>query len=167
MSEIVLCEITDGVALLTLNRPDRLNAWTPALQTRYFDLLDECVARDDVRVDRGHRRRPRVLRRRRHGRPEDDLGGGRRSIARRAEDTRPVAYPLSMPKPVIAAINGPCAGIGLVLARDVRPAVRRRRAPRSPPRSPAAAWSPSTGSRGCCRGWSALPARSTCCSPGA
>ena len=50
MSEIVLCEITDGVALLTLNRPDRLNAWTPALQTRYFDLLDECVARDDVRA---------------------------------------------------------------------------------------------------------------------
>src|SRR6185312_8728320 len=32
------------------------------------------------------------------------------------EDTRPVAYPLSLPKPVIAAINGPCAGIGLVLA---------------------------------------------------
>ena len=31
-------------------------------------------------------------------------------------DERPVRHPLSIPKPVIAAINGPCAGIGLVLA---------------------------------------------------
>jgi len=31
-------------------------------------------------------------------------------------DERPVRHPLSIPKPIIAAINGPCAGIGLVLA---------------------------------------------------
>jgi enoyl-CoA hydratase/carnithine racemase len=114
MSEIVLCEITDAVALLTLNRPDRLNAWTPALQTRYFDLLDECVARDDVRaiVVTGAGRGFCA------GADMDDLktiSGGEvdRSLT---EDARPVAYPLSVPKPVIAAINGPCAGIGLVLA---------------------------------------------------
>ena len=114
MSEIVLCEITDGVALLTLNRPDRLNAWTPALQTRYFDLLDECVARDDVRsiVVTGAGRGFCA------GADMDDLktiSGGEVDRSQ-SEDTRPVAYPLSLPKPVIAAINGPCAGIGLVLA---------------------------------------------------
>jgi enoyl-CoA hydratase/carnithine racemase len=31
-------------------------------------------------------------------------------------DERPVRHPLSIPKPIIAAINGPCAGIGLALA---------------------------------------------------
>src|SRR5581483_8696642 len=50
MSEVVLFEVRDEVALLTFNRPDRLNAWTPELQTRYFDLLDECAAREDVRA---------------------------------------------------------------------------------------------------------------------
>ncbi len=114
MSEIVLCEITDGVALLTLNRPDRLNAWTPALQTRYFDLLDECVARDDVRavVVTGAGRGFCA------GADMDDLKtiSGGDTDRSQSEDTRPVAYPLSLPKPVIAAINGPCAGIGLVLA---------------------------------------------------
>ncbi len=114
MSEIVLCEITDDVALLTLNRPDRLNAWTPALQTRYFDLLDECVARDDVRaiVVTGAGRGFCA------GADMDDLktiSGGEVDRSQ-TDDTRPVAYPLSLPKPVIAAINGPCAGIGLVLA---------------------------------------------------
>jgi enoyl-CoA hydratase/carnithine racemase len=114
MTEIVLCEITDEVALLTLNRPDRLNAWTPALQTRYFDLLDECVARDDVRaiVVTGAGRGFCA------GADMDDLktiSGGEVDRSQ-SDDTRPVAYPLSLPKPVIAAINGPCAGIGLVLA---------------------------------------------------
>jgi enoyl-CoA hydratase/carnithine racemase len=50
MSEVVLREIQDDVALLTLNRPDRLNAWTPELQSLYFDLLEECAAREDVRA---------------------------------------------------------------------------------------------------------------------
>jgi enoyl-CoA hydratase/carnithine racemase len=34
----VLAERRGGVLLLTLNRPDRLNAWTDGLETRYFDL---------------------------------------------------------------------------------------------------------------------------------
>jgi enoyl-CoA hydratase/carnithine racemase len=31
-------------------------------------------------------------------------------------DPRPVTFPLTIPKPIIAAINGPCAGLGLVQA---------------------------------------------------
>src|SRR5690349_25041029 len=50
MTDVVLIEVADGVALLTLNRPDRLNAWTPELQVRYFDLLVECANREDVRA---------------------------------------------------------------------------------------------------------------------
>ena len=46
MSEVVQCEIKDGVALLTLNRPERLNAWTGEMERAYFALLEECA--DDV-----------------------------------------------------------------------------------------------------------------------
>ena len=47
---VVLCDVQDGVAELTLNRPDRLNAFTPqmgaALITRFRELDED----DSVRV---------------------------------------------------------------------------------------------------------------------
>ena len=39
-SEVVQMQIEDGVALLTLNRPDRLNAWTAEMEHAYFALLE-------------------------------------------------------------------------------------------------------------------------------
>jgi len=115
MSEVVLRTIEDGVAVLTLNRPERLNAWTPELQRMYFDLLDDCGARDDVRVivvtgaGRGFCAGAdmQVL---------QDIGDGRLDQAAAAQDERPQTFPLTVPKPVIAAINGACAGLGLVQA---------------------------------------------------
>jgi len=117
--DLVLYEVTEGVALLTLNRPSRLNAWTVALESAYFDRLVE--ARDDpaVRVvvvtgaGRGFCA----------GADMDRLqaltGDGPREQPRR---TMPVTFPLSMPKLMIAAVNGACAGIGLIQALmcDVR-----------------------------------------------
>src|SRR3954464_12471429 len=43
--ELVLRDVGDGVAVLTLNRPDRLNAWTHALENRYFDRLHRSARR--------------------------------------------------------------------------------------------------------------------------
>src|SRR5436305_1470619 len=131
MSEVVSREIEDDVALLTLNRPDRLNAWTPELQTLYFDLLEDCAAREDVRAivvtgagrgfcagaDMQHLQAVSsgdVDRSAADGNGHADASAG--ANGNTLQDTRPVAFPLSIPKPVIAAINGPCAGIGLVLA---------------------------------------------------
>ena len=98
-------EVQDGVAVLTLNRPDRLNAWTPEMQTRYFDLLEECARARGRPRDRPHRRRPRFLRRRRHAEPAA-LAGGDGEREHRRHDPRPVTFALAIPKPVIAAING-------------------------------------------------------------
>ena len=51
MDDVVLCEVgEDGVALLTLNRPDRLNAWTYAMQVALFDLLQTCAEDDRHRA---------------------------------------------------------------------------------------------------------------------
>jgi enoyl-CoA hydratase/carnithine racemase len=115
MSEVVQRKIDDGVALLTLNRPDRLNAWTPEMGRTYFDLLEDCAARDDVRVivvtgaGRGFCA----------GADMDNLqslGTNGAEAEAEARDERPQAFPLTIPKPIIAAVNGGCAGIGLVLA---------------------------------------------------
>lgn len=118
-ADTVLYEVSDGVATLTLNRPERTNAWTPAMGTRYFDLLDRAEADTDVRAivvtgaGKGFC-------------PGADMeilqavqDGG---ISEGAGETRRQTYALSIRKPIIAAINGACAGIGLVLALmcDVR-----------------------------------------------
>lgn len=120
MSEVVLFEVKDDVAVLTFNRPDRLNAWTPELQTRYFDLLDECAEREDVRAivltgaGRGFCAGADMQGLQEIAGEADGANGSSPSAER--HDSRPVTYALGIPKPVIAAINGACAGIGLVHA---------------------------------------------------
>src|SRR5215218_9438414 len=121
MAEVVQRTVEDGVALLTLNRPERLNAWTAEMQRRYFDLLEECAASDDVRVivvtgaGRGFCAGADME-------ALQEIGAGGIENAASAQDPRPQTFPLTIPKPVIAAINGACAGIGLVQALmcDVR-----------------------------------------------
>jgi enoyl-CoA hydratase/carnithine racemase len=46
----------------------------------------------------------------------EQIAGGDTERRTDAVDTRPVTFALGIPKPVIAAINGPCAGLGLVHA---------------------------------------------------
>jgi enoyl-CoA hydratase/carnithine racemase len=115
MTDVVLIKIEEGIALLTLNRPDRLNAWTGEMQVAYFDLLDQCAGSEDVRAivvtgaGRGFcagadRQNLSAL-----ANDDGEPGGG-------DYDARPVTYPLTIEKPIVAAINGPCAGLGLVLA---------------------------------------------------
>jgi len=119
----VLLDLADGIATLTLNRPDRLNAWTGGLEQRYFDLLDQCGADPGVRVivvtgaGRGFCA----------GADMDMLQGiGADTTGRAAGETaaprRHQWHTTTIPKPVIAAINGACAGIGLcqALMADVR-----------------------------------------------
>src|SRR5947199_2277780 len=115
--QVVLYETSEGVATITLNRPARLNAWNGPMEIAYFDYLEEAAADPDVRVivltgaGRGFCA----------GADMDELnsvagGGLEASAAEAAQDPRPQTFPLSIPKPIIAAINGPCAGLGFVHA---------------------------------------------------
>ena len=47
---VVLYEVQEGIAQVTLNRPDALNAWVPELGRAYFDRLEEADSNPDVRV---------------------------------------------------------------------------------------------------------------------
>src|SRR4051794_41858943 len=48
--EQIRYEVADGVLTITLNRPDRLNAFTPAMLAELLDPLDHADADDDVRA---------------------------------------------------------------------------------------------------------------------
>lgn len=121
MPDVVLYERRDHVALITLNRPERLNAWTTELGAQYWNRLDEATDDPEVRaiVVTGAGRGFCA------GADMDllqSIGSG--TAAREAEPARDEhqTYTTTVPKPVIGAINGACAGLGLVQATmfDVR-----------------------------------------------
>jgi enoyl-CoA hydratase/carnithine racemase len=120
--DIVMYEVADRVALITWNRPERMNAWTGDLEVAYFDALERAEADADVNVivvtgaGRGFCPGADMDLLQGLGQPSD--GGSSLTAAER----RPVTFPLGVKKPIIGAINGACAGVGLVQALqfDVR-----------------------------------------------
>ena len=115
MSDVVYKSVEDGVATITLNRPERLNAWTGEMENLYFDALVECENSAEVRaiVVTGAGRGFCA------GADMQDLqaiGNGGIDPSRLEAERRPQTFPLSIGKPIIAAINGACAGLGLVQA---------------------------------------------------
>ncbi len=113
---LVLTEVRDpGIALLTLNRPDQLNAWGADMAGEFFAAVDNAVADSAIRVivvtgaGKGFCA----------GASMDALneiranpagGAGPATGGRRVTDLA------NVPKPVIAAINGPVAGVGFSMA---------------------------------------------------
>jgi 2-(1,2-epoxy-1,2-dihydrophenyl)acetyl-CoA isomerase len=120
MSDLTLYAVADGVATITLNRPDRLNAMTDALLEALLSALEQAAEDDAVHavVLTGAGRAFCA-----GGDLKEGVGGGvggdgsvttatgnLRRYMRTAQLLR------EMPKPTIAAVRGACAGAGLSLA---------------------------------------------------
>jgi enoyl-CoA hydratase/carnithine racemase len=118
VSEAVVCEIEAGVARIALNRPERHNAWTYEMEALYFETLDRLAADRSVRAvvvsGAGQSFCP--------GLDKDLLSQDAAGTIVKPAKRRPMAHALTFPKPLIAAIRGPCAGVGLIqaLVCDVR-----------------------------------------------
>ena len=121
----ILLAIADGIVVLTLNRPEKLNAFAGDMRERLIDALDRVAAEPAARVlvitgagkgfcSGGDVQHMVDLKSRHAGFEELSplLEAGRASV------TRLAAFPF----PVIAAVNGVAAGAGcnLALACDVR-----------------------------------------------
>jgi enoyl-CoA hydratase/carnithine racemase len=124
--ETLLYEQADGVATVTLNRPERLNAVNATVIRELIGAFDQADGDDGVRA-------VIVTGAGRAFCAGADLGGGGQTFAggpgrsERAEDHRDggglvTLRIFDMNKPVIGAINGPAVGFGatLTLAMDVR-----------------------------------------------
>jgi enoyl-CoA hydratase/carnithine racemase len=117
-SALVRYETADGVCTLTFDNPDRRNAWSLEMERDYFASLDRAAGDPDVRAivvtGAGRWFCP--------GLDSERLVDAAGPVGLRLEGRRSQHYGWTIPKPMIAAINGACAGIGLVqaLVCDVR-----------------------------------------------
>lgn len=124
-----LYQVADRVATITLNRPEKLNAWTAVMEQEVRSAIEEAERDDQVRVivltgagrgfcagadmsllsnvaDRGldEVTRDQAL----------QTGAAREGVRR--DFQKKYSYFPAVGKPVIAAINGPVVGLGLVIA---------------------------------------------------
>ena len=132
--ECILYDVKDKVVTITLNRPDRLNAYTGQMQSNLIEAFDKAGKDDDIRAiivtgaGRGFcagadlgaggntfNREVRNNKGETEGIKDDPEwmrdGGGRTTLAI-----------FDCPKPIIAAFNGPAVGVGvtMTLPMDIR-----------------------------------------------
>lgn len=144
--EQILYDVRERIATITMNRPERLNAWTPHMGRELYAAFATAAADDEVRaiVVTGAGRgfcSGADMQALRELQSATATGGAHDGVpAERSAPTAaiapihpaldtPYAYPQSIPKPVLAAINGPVAGLGFthMLYYDVRIASDRAR----------------------------------------
>ncbi len=127
--EAILYDVEQGVATITLNKPERMNAFDDQMLGEWHDAISNADRDPDVRVviitgaGRGFCSGMNVT---------DEAGGrgvlrSEATIARRRQSLRNSVHPIpraliQLEKPYIAAINGAAAGAGMDMASmaDIR-----------------------------------------------
>ncbi len=132
----ILYDVKDRIATITLNRPDRLNAYTDRMAQSVRQAMADAAKDPNVRVvvltgaGRGFcagadmdvlQGVQRQGGERQASRAEGDVGDAfdskyGPSLDADFTDMRRFSYFMRTKKPIIAAINGPAAGIGLIMA---------------------------------------------------
>ena len=126
--ETVLVEKSDGITIITLNRPDKLNAVNQQMRSEVLGLLDELETDDGVRVvvftgnGRGFCA----------GADISEFGGASTAQPKSGRSGDLLLMPkriFEFEKPIIGAINGVAAGDGAqwVLAFDLNVASEKAR----------------------------------------
>jgi enoyl-CoA hydratase/carnithine racemase len=124
----IIYDVADSIATITLNRPERMNAFTDVMMREVIDAFDRVDADDDVRavIVTGSGERAFCA--------GADLGGGGGTFAKGGSDIQTsVGVPrdgggmvslriFDCTKPVIGAINGAAVGVGvtMTLPMDIR-----------------------------------------------
>ncbi|KRB75746.1 enoyl-CoA hydratase/isomerase family protein [Noviherbaspirillum sp. Root189] len=131
MTDQLLFEVQDRIATITLNRPEKMNAFTTEMLHAWADALHECARRDDVHVvvltgagkgfcsggDVGNIK----------DRTEDSAYARKKALAERVHRIPLILE--TFDKPVIVAVNGVATGAGMDMALmgDIRIAARSAR----------------------------------------
>ncbi len=123
----ILYRVNDGIATITLNRPERLNAWTPLMGTEIYDAMSTAAHDKSVRViiftgtppgfcggldNNNLSEVSENTKRKRH----IDIASTKLGGSVRSDFSGIFTYFPTIGKPIIAVINGPTAGSGLVFA---------------------------------------------------
>jgi enoyl-CoA hydratase/carnithine racemase len=124
--EQILYEVSDGIATISLNRPDKLNAWTMRMGAEVRHAFFRADRDPDVRVivitgsGKGYCAGADMDMLQGLGKGNaEGLSAGLEALQVEADPDVPeafqgeYAYPLGLHKPVIAAVNGAAAGLGL------------------------------------------------------
>src|SRR5260370_4420640 len=125
--EQILYDVSDRVATITLNRPDKLNAWTQKMEQEVTAAIQSAAADDAVRAiiltgaGKGFCAGADMSLLSSIASDGGSRAGGLTVADANVPATAPAelrmkyAWLLSVPKPIIAAIHGPAVGLGFVI----------------------------------------------------
>ena len=131
----ILLDVSEGVATITLNRPERLNAWTPVMGSEIVHALEKVDEDDKAKVSivtgagRGFCAGMDLSSGGSTFDPSAELEKGGEeadSLTLTGDILRSL---LGLKKPVIVAVNGPAVGVGvtMILPMDIRIAAESAR----------------------------------------